>query len=307
MPDGLSSRSQPPWPTSPTPTRANFSTLTPRTCWPTWPPSPTRELPVTAATCWSPSWDWPPPRCWQAPGRSLRSPNGPADVPQPVRAALDARRATPDQFAVPTEATIGRTLARLDADALAGAIGAWPADRDQDRSEPAASRRRAVAVDGKTLRGARARAPDGDGRPVHLLAAMDHTSRAVLAQHQVGGAPNEVPGVRPAAGRARPCRDGRHRPRAADPPGGRRVPGVRDVTFAEDASQVRTGAAPSVVAALRNLAIGGPQLGGAGQRRRRATPPPPRPTPTYGHARDQPWMCATSRRNYEAPGRIPGT
>jgi len=52
-----------------------------------------------------------------------------------------------------------------------------------------------VAIDGKTLRGARA--PDGDGRPVHLLAAMDHTSRAVLAQHQVGGAPEEVPGFRP--------------------------------------------------------------------------------------------------------------
>jgi predicted transposase YbfD/YdcC len=54
---------------------------------------------------------------------------------------------------------------------------------------------RAVAIDGKTLRGARDAA--GGGRPVHLLAAMDHTSRAVLAQHQVGGAPEEVPGVRP--------------------------------------------------------------------------------------------------------------
>jgi predicted transposase YbfD/YdcC len=52
-----------------------------------------------------------------------------------------------------------------------------------------------VAIDGKTLRGARAAA--GDGRPVHLLAAMDHTSRGVLAQHQVGGAPEEVPGFRP--------------------------------------------------------------------------------------------------------------
>jgi predicted transposase YbfD/YdcC len=50
-----------------------------------------------------------------------------------------------------------------------------------------------VAIDGKTLRGARPPAPDGDGRPVHLLAAMDHTSRAVLAQRQVGGAPEEVP------------------------------------------------------------------------------------------------------------------
>ena len=31
---------------------------------------------------------------------------------------------------------------------------------------------------------------------------------------------------------------------------------IRDVTFAEDASQVRTGATPGVMAALRNLVIG---------------------------------------------------
>jgi hypothetical protein len=31
---------------------------------------------------------------------------------------------------------------------------------------------------------------------------------------------------------------------------------LRDVTFAEDASQIRTGAGPSVMATLRNLAIG---------------------------------------------------
>jgi hypothetical protein len=52
---------------------------------------------------------------------------------------------------------------------------------------------RAVAVDGKTLRGARA----ADGRPVHLLACMDHASRTVLAQRQVGGAPEEVPVFQP--------------------------------------------------------------------------------------------------------------
>jgi predicted transposase YbfD/YdcC len=121
-----------------------------------------------------------------------------ADAPQPVRAALGARRAAPDQFALPAEATIRRTLSRLDADALAGAIGAWLADRQRhDRwhgAAPAQRQRpqqRAVAVDGKTLRGAHP--PDGDGRPVHLLAAMDHTSRAVLAQCQVGGATEEVP------------------------------------------------------------------------------------------------------------------
>jgi hypothetical protein len=76
-----------------------------------------------------------------------------ADSPQPVRAALGARQQAPGCFAVPAEATIRRTLARLDADALAGAIGAWLADRQ--RRGPAASRRRAVAVDGKTVRGAR--------------------------------------------------------------------------------------------------------------------------------------------------------
>jgi predicted transposase YbfD/YdcC len=117
-----------------------------------------------------------------------------ADAPQPVRAALGARRDAPDHFAVPAEATIRRTLSRLDPDALAAAIGAWLAN--QDRPSPATgSRWRAVAVDGKTLRGARG--AGSDGRPVHLLTAMDHTSRAVLAQRQVGGAPEEVPGVRP--------------------------------------------------------------------------------------------------------------
>jgi predicted transposase YbfD/YdcC len=76
----------------------------------------------------------------------------------------------------------------LDPDALATAIGAWLADRDCRQR-----RRRAIAVDGKTLRGART----PDGRQVHLLAAMDHTTRAVLAQRQVDGAPGKVPAFQP--------------------------------------------------------------------------------------------------------------
>jgi predicted transposase YbfD/YdcC len=91
-------------------------------------------------------------------------------------------------WAVPSETTIRRTLARLDATALAAAIGDWLADRDCPNR-----RRRAVAVDGKTLRGA----SGAQGRQVHLLAAMDHATRAVLAQRQVDGAPGEVPGLRP--------------------------------------------------------------------------------------------------------------
>jgi hypothetical protein len=113
-----------------------------------------------------------------------------ADAPQPVRAALGARRDPLTGrwiWTVPTESTIRRTLARLDADALAAAIGASLSRRDHPDQR---RRRRAVAVDGKTLRGARCATDD---RQVHLLAAMDHATRAVLAQQQVGGAPEEVP------------------------------------------------------------------------------------------------------------------
>jgi predicted transposase YbfD/YdcC len=116
-----------------------------------------------------------------------------ADAPQPVRAALGARRDPLTGqwvWTVPTESTIRRTLARLDAEALAAAIGAWLAGRDHH------DQRRAVAVDGKTLRGAR-RATGDRQRQVHLLAAMDHATRAVLAQQQVGGAPEEVPAFQP--------------------------------------------------------------------------------------------------------------
>jgi predicted transposase YbfD/YdcC len=118
-----------------------------------------------------------------------------AEAPQPVRAALGTRcdpRTGRWVWAVPTETTIRRTLARVDPEALAAAIGAWLADRGQP-GQPG-QHRRAVAVDGKTLRSARRAA---DGRQAHLLAAMDHATRAVLAQRQVDGAPGEVPAFQP--------------------------------------------------------------------------------------------------------------
>jgi predicted transposase YbfD/YdcC len=119
-----------------------------------------------------------------------------ADAPGPVLAALGARRdPLTGAFRPPAEATVRRVLARVDPDALDLAIGRWLADQDQPRPfPPPPRRRRAIAVDGKTLRGAR-HAPAG--RQVHLLAAMDHTTRAVLAQRQVDGAPGEVRGFRP--------------------------------------------------------------------------------------------------------------
>jgi predicted transposase YbfD/YdcC len=113
-----------------------------------------------------------------------------ADTPQSVRAALGARREIPDHYSVPAETTIRRALGRLDPQALATAIGAWLGDRDRPQQQR--QWRPAIAVDGKTLRGARR-----DGRQVHLLAAMDHATRVVLAQRQVDGAPGEVPAFQP--------------------------------------------------------------------------------------------------------------
>jgi hypothetical protein len=55
-----------------------------------------------------------------------------ADASQPVCAALGTRRdPLTGRWVVPTETTIRRTLARLDAEALAGVIGAWLSDRDR--------------------------------------------------------------------------------------------------------------------------------------------------------------------------------
>jgi DDE_Tnp_1-associated len=79
-----------------------------------------------------------------------------ADTPQPIRAALGGRHdPLAGGFLVPTETTIRRTLGRLDAHALAAAVGDWLVARDRhDHPAPAQRpRQRAVAIDGKTLRG----------------------------------------------------------------------------------------------------------------------------------------------------------
>jgi predicted transposase YbfD/YdcC len=113
------------------------------------------------------------------------------DAPPAVLAALDVRRdPLTGAYRVPGETTLRRVLTLLDGDALDAAVTGWLADR---LPAPGPWQRRAVAVDGKTLRGA----TQPEGRPAHLLAAMDHTTGAVLAQHQVDGAPEEVTGFQP--------------------------------------------------------------------------------------------------------------
>jgi DDE_Tnp_1-associated/Transposase DDE domain len=87
--------------------------------------------------------------------------------------------------AVPSESTIRRVLQRLDADAFDELAGAWAAQR----TAPARGTRRAIAVDGKTLRGS---AHGGEGGR-HLLAALDHAHGVVLGQAEVGAKTNEIP------------------------------------------------------------------------------------------------------------------
>jgi predicted transposase YbfD/YdcC len=115
-----------------------------------------------------------------------------AEAPGPVLAALGVRRDPLRRvWRPPGEATVRRVLARVDPDALDLVIGRWLAD--QQRPPPQPAWRRAVAVDGKTLRGS-----GHHGRSqVHLLAAMDHPTRAVLAQADVDDTTNEIAGFQP--------------------------------------------------------------------------------------------------------------
>jgi hypothetical protein len=126
-----------------------------------------------------------------------------SDAPGQVLAALGTRRdPLTGTFRPPGEATVRRVLARIDPDALDRAIGAWLAVQQPPpsptRPSPVPRRpHRAVAVDGKTLRGS----GHHGTAPMHLLAAMDHTSGAVLAQTNVEHTTNEIARFRPLLGR----------------------------------------------------------------------------------------------------------
>lgn len=123
-----------------------------------------------------------------------------ADAPVNMLAALGG---VPDRLTghcpVPDESTIRRVLADVDGDALDKAVSRWLAARRPEPEQPrgaGAKRRRtlrALAVDGKSLRGA-ARA---NGRKIHLLAAVDHASALVLAQLDVGEKTGEITCFKP--------------------------------------------------------------------------------------------------------------
>jgi predicted transposase YbfD/YdcC len=111
----------------------------------------------------------------------------------------------------PSKTTLWRVLTGVDAAAVDAAIGSWLAEQARHataaftspagRASDAANRTDtepveqvngpllAVAVDGKTVRGAVA----ADGSQVHLMAAATHGDQLVLGQVEVGAKTNEIP------------------------------------------------------------------------------------------------------------------
>lgn len=119
-----------------------------------------------------------------------------ADVPTELLARLYTRPAGP-----PSKTTLWRVLTGADPAAVDAAVGAWlvgqAATRAAEhadgtvgtRGDPDEPALVAIAVDGKTVRGA----VDARGNQVHLLAAATHQDCLVLGQVEVGAKTNEIP------------------------------------------------------------------------------------------------------------------
>lgn len=86
----------------------------------------------------------------------------------------------------PSERTFRRVLKSIDTQQLDSKVGQWLAELCPLPGQ-------ALALDGKTLRGSR----DGNGRAVHLLAAVVHGSGEVVAQTHVDSKTNEITRVEP--------------------------------------------------------------------------------------------------------------
>jgi predicted transposase YbfD/YdcC len=87
----------------------------------------------------------------------------------------------------PSESAIRRAFARVDADVLDAVVGAFCWTRTG-----VVSGRRVIALDGKTVRGARTPTTVAP----HLVAAFDHTAGTVLGQVATAAKSNEIPAVR---------------------------------------------------------------------------------------------------------------
>jgi predicted transposase YbfD/YdcC len=104
-----------------------------------------------------------------------------ADAGEDVLAGLGAARGAAE------ESTFRRAFALLSADVLDCVLGAWLHTRAAQ-----AGGRLVIAIDGKTVRGAKSKG----GKAPHLVAALAHGIGAVLGQVAVDEKSNEIPAVR---------------------------------------------------------------------------------------------------------------
>src|SRR5579859_5847213 len=104
-----------------------------------------------------------------------------ADAGPEVLAVLGAARGPAE------ESTFRRAFALVSPDVLGRVLGAWLWTR-----AVRAAGRLVIAIDGKTVRGARNR----NGKAPHLVAALAHGIGAVLGQVAVEAKSNEIPAVR---------------------------------------------------------------------------------------------------------------
>lgn len=103
-----------------------------------------------------------------------------ADLPAAALDQLGLSRA-------PVESTVRKLFARIDAEELDRQVTAFAWTRSGQIAG-----RRVVAIDGKTLRGARR----AGGQLPHLIAGLDHATGTVIAQREVEAKSNEIPAVR---------------------------------------------------------------------------------------------------------------
>jgi predicted transposase YbfD/YdcC len=94
---------------------------------------------------------------------------------------------------VPATSTMWRLLIRLDADLLSTILAGWLRTRTRPVTGRRPRYRHVIAIDGKTVRGARL----AGGGQVHLLSALDTSTGIVLAQVTVNAKSNEIPAFKP--------------------------------------------------------------------------------------------------------------
>ncbi len=161
------------------------------------------------------------------------------------------------QYEPPSEPTLRRALQSVDAQALDEVVNTWVGEQTDAR---------AVAVDGKAVRGAK----NAPGQPLDLFSALVHREAVVIAQRAVDSKHNEITEFQPLldpldlSGKVVTAdalhTQVEHARYLKELNRGHweienRLHWVRDVLFHEDKSQVRTKEGPRTMATHRNLAI----------------------------------------------------